>query len=875
MLFDLSGPYDVCLSDQSTWKAVLPGTLDENRIGGPDEENLSTRLTRVCTYEGPAAFSRIFDAEVPEGRLFLEVERARKLSLEIDGTPVAPVNPVTLSSASVFEVTGVLKKGSRITFISDNSYPGWPHDNIVYSSAATDETQTNWNGLLGYIRLRSEEQNFIERVRVYPERIADGSFQLDVQVDLDLAEPYEGMLKISSPVLEEKAVKVDLEAGRHTCVFSALPVKKEAAAWDEYEGHLQTLTVSMDHGGCREATFGLRTFAGNEEGRLALNGRVLFIRSEANCCEFPEIGHGPMTVTEWKKVLLTYKSYGINCMRFHSHCPSEAAFYAADELGMLMQPELSHWNPRTAFESDEARDYYFTEALAIVKELANHPSFVMLTFGNELWAGDLGHARMHELLHMLQEYDATRLYADGSNVHYGQIGCDPESDFYASQKYFGMDLRGTFGGPGISGFINEEYPSAMHNYSDTMEELRKTYKKPVFSFEVGQFEVLPDFDELAQFQGVRRPVNLEIVRQRVEEKGLAPRWKEYVEATGEVSLLSYKAEIEAVLRTPEMSGISLLGLQDFTGQGTALVGMLNSHLQSKPFDFARPEHFHEFFNDVVPLALLPKYTYTEKEAPVIPVAVANYGKGDLSEAISYELLAEGKIIAEGSWKADCPQGRLSQAGEIRLQGIGAGRYDLVLHFDQYQNRYPLWIYPEQDVNVPENVHVARTLDEAAQKVLAEGGRVFLCPPADKNVLPHSIRNQFTTDFWSVGTFKAQEGGMSFLIDKDHPAFKNFPTENHSNWQWWAMSNGLGIIVPDRLQSIVIQMDSYAYLRSMTALFEARVGEGKLMFCSMGLLENTQDPEVRALLNSLFAYMSGEEFRPAQELSVEEILQLFA
>ncbi len=876
MYIDLSGRWQIRLSDGSTYPAVLPGSLDENRIGSPDAPDLATRLTRVCTYEGPAVFSRTFSDAVPEGRLFLEVERARQLSLRIDGEAVLPLHPVTLSSASVFEVTGRLRTGSVIELTSDNSYPGWPHDNIVYSSAATDETQTNWNGLLGRLQLRSEPESYLESVRIYPYQNTTDRFSLKICIDLDLSEEGCASICVSSPVLEAPIqAEIHRPAGRSTYTVEAV-VRADAALWDEYEGNLHSLQVQLKTGQMtteKEVCFGLRSLGCNAEGRLTVNGRVIFIRSEANCCEFPETGHAPMTVPEWLDILATYKSYGINCMRFHSHCPPEAAFTAADQMGILMQPELSHWNPRTAFESPEAQAYYFTEAQAIVRELANHPSFCMLTFGNELWAGEAGHAQMHALLDLLHAQDPTRLYADGSNVHYGQIGCDGPSDFYASQKYFSMDLRGTFSN--MQGFINQEYPSSVHTYNDTMDALRKTYAKPVISFEVGQFEVLPDFDEIGDFHGVRRPVNFEIVQERVQARGLLPRWKEYVEATGEMSLLGYRAEIEAVLRTPGMSGISLLGLQDFTGQGTALVGMLNSHLQPKPFAFARPERFRRFFTDVVPLALLPRYTMTAAETLSIPVVIANYGKQDLTEPLAWTWTREGETVAAGNLPpAVCAKGGLTNLEALSFRPAACGRYDLTLRIGSYENAYPVWVYPAAEVRVPAGVHTARTLDSEALQVLQAGGRVFLSPPAEKQYLPNAVRSQFTTDFWSVGTFKNQEGGMSLLIDAGHPALQDFPTETHSNWQWWAMSNGLGVIVPAGLRSIITLMDCYAYLRPMTCLFEARVGGGRLLFSSMGLLENTQYPEVRALLNSLYVYMDSDRFDPEQTVSVETIRGFF-
>ena len=455
---------------------------------------------------------------------------------------------------------------------------------------------------------------------------------------------------------------------------------------------------------------------------------------------------------------------------------------------------------------------------------------------------------MIELAHSL---DLTRMYANGSNAYYGTIGCDAKSDFYTSQKYFTDDLRGTFAAmPGdqrIQGYINNRYPSAAVNYDESMKHLRETYAKPVFSFEVGQFEVLPDFDELEEFHGISDPANLRLIQEKAEKLGLMKQWKRYVEATGEISRIGYREEVEAAMRTEDMSGISLLGLQDFPGQGTALVGMINSHMESKPFDFAKPEHFASFFRAQLPLVALPKYTYEVGETLEAEVRIANYGKENLTGPVTYCL--EGADVKQcGELSAvTCPAGGITAAGKIRIaldQIAQAVRLDLTVEQAGICNRYPIWVYPAVRPVCPAGVYETGVLDEKAVQVLQEGGKVYLSPDADKGHLPSSIQTQFTTDFWSVGTFAAQEGGMGQLIDVSHPIFKNFPTEFHTNWQWWPMASQRAIIFPHPVKAIVTEMDSYAYMRPMAQLAEFRCGGGKLIVSSMGL-QNLQESPHRA------------------------------
>lgn len=439
-----------------------------------------------------------------------------------------------------------------------------PKAAICYSSAATDETQTNWNGILGECSMYTRPQNFIDSLRVYPravkkeEKNKAGGYLLDVCVEL--APGAKEIYKDTKIVLQSEALAAGelentqmlteiiscsgeelAEAGTDKqenakiveIWFHNLPLRKNVKLWDEDEGNLYEVVATLDCGMPAEdggdstdeyrTCFGIRSFGDNGSGRLALNGRAIFLRGEANCAEYPETGHTPMTIPEWKEILLKYRSYGINCVRFHSHCEPEAAFAAADELGMLLQPELSHWDPKDAFGTEESYRYYRAELVDLLKTYANHPSFVMLTLGNELQAQDEGRERMRELVRTAKRMDPTRLYANGSNAFYGEEGCDPESDFYTSQSCKDVVIRGTFSG--MRGYLNENYPSTDRTYDEAMAEIRKEYQKPVFSFEVGQFEVLPDFEELESFHGISDPVNLKLIKKRVEERGLLPTWE--------------------------------------------------------------------------------------------------------------------------------------------------------------------------------------------------------------------------------------------------------------------------------------------------------------------------------------------------------------
>lgn len=974
--YDISGQWNVEIEGMGRFKAVLPGTLDTNKIGRADIPELETRLTRLHTFEGVAHFYRkVKLPQTNKKRLFLEAERARHLELKINGTKIDAYVPGTLSTPYVFEISEYQGQEVYLNLFSDNQYKGWPYSSIIEASAATDETQTNWNGILGYMRIREEEAVFIENIKVYPE-----GEHLRVEIEISgLKEGEKAQLCISSlAILEDDKIEVirtevnktevnkveisetEINVGNKNKlkIVRKLQLAKDIKKWDEGEGNLYSLTVKLagSQGRWEESkktvSFGIREFGKNKQQRLTLNQRVFFLRGEANCCVFPEEGHPPMTVEEWKQVLGIYAEYGVNCMRFHSWCPPQAAFQAADEMGIMMQPELSDWNFKNALTEEESYQYYRLELTSILDYFANHPSFVMLTLGNELKTDEIGHQNMDKLLQLAKKQDSTRFYANSSNGHYGEIGTDKESDFYTSAAYYQEMLRAT-SSPMI-GHLNQKYPSACCNYNETVQKIQKE-GKPVFGFEVGQYEILPDFKEIDTFQGVTRGVNFEQIKKKVEQAGLLSNWESYVEATGELALICYREEAEAVLRTPGMSGLSFLGLQDFPGQGTALVGMLNSHLQKKPYDFAKPEHFRKFFAPVVPLLFLKKYTYDKEELIQADIKLANYGKSTIEEKagwILYQLyqieieqkleekrleeqklelaeqqlgekkLVKKKILYKKEFgKVSCENQGLRDVGilEIDCGKITApARLEVEIYVGKYRNSYPIWIYPKQEEievsklnykiyqetkekikqetqqEIKEKIK-QETQQETKQKIeretkqevllvskvtkellsqIEEGKVAYLEPEPTKDNFPQSIGGQFSTDFWSVGTFPEQEGGMGMVIESQHPIFDLFPTEKHGNWQWWQQAGGRPIIFPKHIQPIITVPDSYCRLKHMGLLVEAKLGKGRIIISGMGLLYSQQYPEIKALLHSILNYMASQDFRPNQELSMEEVSSIF-
>lgn len=889
-IIDLSGKWEVDVEDLGNFEVFLPGTLDENKIGRNEAENIATRLTRRFSFEGVATYYKtIFIPEIEKKRLFLKIERSKEVTLLINEVLMVPWQEGTLSTAYLYELTEYTGKHVNVKIQVDNAYSKWPRESIIGSSASTDETQTNWNGILGEFAIYEEDCIFISSLRVYPnEEGANVSIEIEgmeylkeEQKFLNVTITSEALeadrLEIQFPIQQKKPQNRtdNLRHQYNTTVYW----KKDIQLWDEWEGVLYNLQAILSDPTSnqvlhqKEIVFGIRTFSIDKDIRLNLNNRKVFMRGEANCCVFPEKGYPPMTEVEWIKILNQYKEYGVNCMRFHSWCPPEAAFRAADQLGMMMQPELSQWNFKDAFGNESERSYYSLELKKIAEHLANHPSYVMLTFGNELQYTKEGFKYANELLKDIKCYDHSRLYAISSNYHYGEEGVDGDSDFYTAMTLKEEILR-AISSPMI-GHLNECYPSACHTYDHTVQKIREL-GKPVFGFEVGQYEILPDFNEIDLFCGVTKAVNYELIRNRAKEMGMLSEWGQYVEATGESAYLCYKEEVEAVLRTEGMSGLSLLGLQDFPGQGTALVGMMNVHLDPKPFSFASPERFRQFFNQVVPLLYLKKYTYQNGEELSAILQIANYGKRPIHDIVLWSLIEGNQTILKGQIdNAPYVNQGLNMAGEIKFRlpkKTNSKTYQIQIQIGVYKNEYTIWSYEDEIVNTS-NVQISEIVTEELLESVKNGATYYIEPETLKENFPNSITGHFTNDFWSIGTFPLQDGGMGLFIDTSHPALEKFPTQKHSDYQWWPMSKGRVMILPNGFQSIIKVPDSATRAYNMGLLFEINYGKGRLMISGMGLSKQQQYPECRALLGSILSYLDKEDVLEFQTMTKEELAQI--
>ncbi len=786
----------------------------------------------------------------------------------------------SLGTAHIYDLTSWLTPGSHmITICVDN----WTKEIDVgmNSHSISDHTQSNWNGITGRIELQSRSGIFIAGVSLYPDL---GKKQVKVKLNLQNETGSADQVKISlsGKSLNNAALNIGelmfdnhVNAGSNEIVIEC-PLGEDILLWDEFEPNLYGLKIEIStsngQADSREIEFGMREFSTHGT-QFTINGRPLFLRGTLECAIFPETGYPPTDTASWMRIFRIARAHGLNHMRFHSWCPPEAAFTSADHAGFYLHVECSSWaNQGSAIGDGKPIDQFiYDESERIVNAYGNHPSFCMLLYGNEP-AGDNQEKWLSDFIAYWKNKDLRRLYSSGAGWPI------LEATDFNSTSY--PRIQGW--GEGLNSIINAQPPNTNYDWSYRIAEA----DKPTVSHEIGQWCVYPDFKEIVRYTGVLKAKNFEIFQESLRNNHMEHLADSFLMASGKLQTLCYKADIEAAFRTPGFAGFQLLDLHDFPGQGTALVGVLNPFWESK--GYVTPREYSRFCNATVPLLRLPKMIYKSDEILRATAEIAHFGANELSGIVPEWTITDpsGHVVSSGSLaKTTIKSGNGWQLGEIvvPLNTFALPvKLTINLKVSGFQNSWDIWVYPAKLPETGAGILVTRNLDAHALEVLSKGGKVLLTPKKGslKPETGGNIAVGFSSIFWNTAwTSKQAPHTLGILCNPNHPALAAFPTEFHSNWQWWdAMSHTDAIVLsnfPTELRPIVRIIDDWFTNRPLAMIFEANTGKGKIVVCGVDLLtELDKRPGSQQLLYSLKSYMAGERFRPAVHVEAEKIRELF-
>ncbi|MBN1416875.1 MAG: beta-galactosidase, partial [Bacteroidales bacterium] len=436
-------------------------------------------------------------------------------------------------------------------------------------------------------------------------------------------------------------------------------------------------------------------------------------------------------------------------------------------------------------------------------------------------------------------------------------------------------------GEELNSIINAKPPQT--NY-DWIHKLPKN-GKPTVSHEIGQWCVYPDFKEIAQYTGVLKARNFEIFQESLRKNNMEHLADSFLLASGKLQTLCYKADIEAALRTPGFAGFQLLDLHDFPGQGTALVGVLNPFWDSK--GYVTPREYSRFCNATVPLVRLPKMIYRSDETLIAAAEIAHFGPIELSDTKPVWKItdAEGQVRFTGELApVAIPLGNGIKLGDI-VQPLNSinnpEKLTLSLQVSDFENTWDIWVYPAVIPETDNDILVAQKLDSKVLDFLNNGGKVLLTPEKGciRSERGGAVAVGFSSIFWNTAwTHQQAPHTLGILCNPNHPALAEFPTEFHSNWQWWdAMSHSNAVLLTSfkhEIKPIVRIIDDWFTNRPLALIFEAKVGQGKIIVSGIDLLTDTDKrPEARQLLYSLLKYMEGSTFNPSESIYEEELVTL--
>jgi len=828
-------------------------------------------LTPIKQYVGPAWYQK--EVTIPANwngkRVLLFLERTHwESTVWIDGKLLGMQN--SLSVPHQYSLSDGLTPGKHIISIRiDNRIKDI---NVGKDShSVSDQTQGNWNGLVGVMKLIATPKTYIEDVRLYPD-LASKSIKVQIQIKSSKMGSFPISLKASKKLgtdLNNKdlnLLKISININSpDTTIEVIYPMGNNFAKWDEFNPVCYqmetTLTAENNVTDSRTTTFGMREFKANGT-HFEVNGKQIFLRGTVENCDFPLTGYPPEDEASWARVFRICKEYGLNHMRFHSYCPPEAAFIAADKAGMYLHVEGPSWaNHGTSLGAGKPIDkYLYEETDRILKEYGNHPSFCMMAYGNEPSGNYVNW--LNDWITHFKKVDPRHLYT-GAAIG-GSWKIIPNSEYLVRATPRGLPWT--------------KLPQTMFDFAGKLEN----QKVPYVSHEVGQYCVFPDFDEINQYTGPVKALNFELFQEDLKDQGMGDLGHDFMMASGKLQTLCYKAEIEAALRTPGFAGFELLSLNDYSGQGTALVGMLNVFWKEKGY-LSSPE-FTQFCNKVVPLARIPKFVYTNNEIFKSAIEVANFSGEPMKNVTpTWKITNQsGTIISKGTFnKTNIPLGNCFKLDTItqKLSVIQkAEELTVEVEVGTYSNKWNFWVYPEKVIIPEAGIYSCNQLDSTAIATLQKGGKVYL-NIAGKVESGKDVVQTFTPVFWNTSWFKMRPPHTTgFLCYPFNPAFANFPTEYHSNLQWWEIVQNAQVMqldsFPKSFKPLMQPIDTWFLNRKLAMIFEAKIGNGKLLVCSANLETNLdQRPAARQLLFSLKQYMTSPFFNPQQKLTIENIKSL--
>lgn len=618
-----------------------------------------------------------------------------------------------------------------------------------------------------------------------------------------------------------------------------------------------------------------------KEGRFVIDGAPVYFRATHFGGENPLTGYPATDKEWWRRMMRVIRDWGLNGIRFHSYCPPEAAFAAADEEGLYLLVECGMWNHFEDTEDGaEMLEVLRDETERILENFGHHPSFVFFSPTNE--PGGRWHKPLRRWVSETKEYDKSlgyggrRVYTAESGWHYDVPPAEIEgTDFiYFHRSGYGPYIGGTIRNP--KGWNGKDYSPSLEGV-----------KKPVVCHELGQYCAYPNYDVMEKFTGFLQPGSYKVFRENARANGILPYAEKFVKCSGENQLRMYKEDLEANFRTPEIQGFELLDLHDYLGQGMALVGILDAFWENK--GYGDPAEFRECCGDTVLLARFSSYVWKNTDKPSIPVEVCHYGREDVENAVLEWSLAdeEGRAVTGRLQAGRIARGGNTKAGEIPLdfsvwEKSGKLRFTVTMKGDcasghggfTVSNHWTLHVFVKPEAVSPEGQPFLYTRDWGSARQALEAGKKVVYNPylSDLNYECPALSGR--TVGWNSQMGPTWSRSMGIVVEDSHPIFKYFSTEQSGGWQWEDIlkhSRGFHMEGLEQVTPIVQPIDDWNRNLLLGLIFEARVSKGTLLLVSANLEGDFEKrPAAYSLKQAVFKYAASDAFKPEAEADIEAV-----
>ncbi len=857
---------------------ILPGTTDDAGLGLSNkllpklERQQVLRLTRNNSFIGKAIYIRTFT--LPRGinnkNILIKLERILWQSeLKINGKKVTGLQE-SLSAPHYFDITDYVKVGVNSIELMIDNRKKYDISTYDFAHAYTNETQIMWNGVLGEMLCLLTEKVRVDNIQIFPE-MDKRSIRIIAKTTNTTNKNQKATLtfKVEDKNTTLKTVTVPITINpKGSSIELNYEMGENTIFWDEFTPQTYILHTTLkwrQNKASHRNSFGIRKIT-NKSSALQINGNPMFLRGTLECAIFPLKGHPPMTKEGWMKVFSNSRKWGLNHLRFHSWCPPKAAFEVADEMGFYLQVELPLWS-RTLKGNTPTAKFLYEEAERIIREYGNHPSFCFWSIGNELQSDFIF---LNTIVKHLKDLDNRRLYTATSFTFEEGHGRwpEPNDDFFITQTTKKGWVRG-------QGVFDAKLPNFSKDYSSSVEGMTL----PLITHEIGQYAVYPNINEIEKYTGVLDPLNFKAIKADLQVKGLLPKANDFLLSSGKLAVILYKEEIERALKTSGISGYQLLDLHDFPGQGTALVGLLDAFWDSK--GLIEAEDFRNFCSPIVPLIRFEKATYKNNEKFSAKVEISNFSNDDLkNRVLKWKIRNKTEVTHSGKFNiSSSPKGILTDAGTIIADlSNSTVATNLIIEVEiensNVKNSWQIWVYPSI-LTMPNDIAYSRHIEEAIG--LLKLGKKVLFNPAFEKI--NGLEGKFSPVFWSPVHFPKQAGTMGILCNPSHKAFEHFPTEMHTNWQWWSLLKRSSTLVIDsypEITPLIEMIDNFFANRKLCNTFEAKVGAGRLLFTTIDLVNDMESrPEAKQLKYSLLKYMESEAFCPSNQIDEKTVMSFIS